>query len=133
LRFEVNFGLFPFFLGLYEVGVGPVEGAVGGCLVADEEAEVLGDGDTGGAPKGISTFARERVALEAESAEAEPLVLGHPFDEDLLGRGGGLEFLGKIGEEGFEFLGVFAWNEAGGGGGEAVRKMIKAGLGLARS
>ena len=44
LRFEVNFGLFPLFLGIYKLLVGLVEGAFGGCLVADEEAEVLGDG-----------------------------------------------------------------------------------------
>ena len=97
LRFEVNFGLFPFFLGLYKVGMGPVEGAIGGGLVADEKAEVLGDGEID-APLTHG----ERVALEAESAEAEPLVLGHPFDEELLVGGGGLVFLGEIGEEGFQ-------------------------------
>ena len=104
-----------------------VEVAVGGCLIADEEGKVGVDGFP------VLERRGESLILEAESAEAEPLVLGHPFDEDLLGGGGGLEFLDEIGEEGFELLGVFAWNETGGGGGEAVRKMIKAGLGLTLS
>ena len=45
LRFEANFGLSPFFLGLYKLGVSLVEGAVGDGLVADEECEVVRDGD----------------------------------------------------------------------------------------
>ena len=119
LRFEPNFGLFPFFLGLYKVGVGPVEGAIGGGLVADEEAEVVGDGDLD-AIDGIPTLPGERFALEAESAEALPLAQGHFFDEDLLGGGGGLEFDGEVDEEGFKILGVFACDESSGIGCEAV-------------
>lgn len=44
LRFEANFGLYPLSLGLYELVVSRVEGAFGGVMVANEEAEVLGDG-----------------------------------------------------------------------------------------
>jgi hypothetical protein len=43
LRFEPNFGLFPFFPGLYELGMHAEEGPVGGGVVADEESEVSGD------------------------------------------------------------------------------------------
>ncbi len=40
---EPNFGLFPFFLSLYELVVGFVEGSFGGIVIADEESEVFGD------------------------------------------------------------------------------------------
>ena len=70
LRFEANFGLIPFFLGLYEVGVSPVEGAFGGGLVADQEAEVLGDTEFVAGER----LAEEDLALEGEGAEGEPLV-----------------------------------------------------------
>ena len=56
----------------------------------------------------IAPFEGEGIALEAESAKAEPLIAAHLFDQDLLGGGGGLVFVHEVGEEGFEFLGVFA-------------------------
>ena len=71
------------------------------------------------------------IALEAERASAEPLVLSHSLDEDLLGGGGGLVLAHEVGEEGFEFLGVLAVNELGGVGREAVGKVVEAGFGLA--
>ena len=65
LRFEPNFGLFPCFLDLYEVGVSPVEGAFGGGLVTNEEAEVLGDAVFVAAER----LDEEDLALEGEGAE----------------------------------------------------------------
>ena len=66
LRFEPNFRLFPFLLGLYEIGVSPVEGAFGGGLVANEEAEVLGDAVFVAGER----LDEEDLALEGEGAEA---------------------------------------------------------------
>ena len=65
LRIEASFGLFPFFLGLYEFGVGLVEGAIGGRLVANEDAEVFGDAKV----LFVERLVEEGEALEAESAE----------------------------------------------------------------
>ncbi len=69
LRFEPNFRLFPLLLGTYKLLASLVEGAVGGGLVADEDSEVLGDGHLADAVPILG----ERIALEAESAAAEPL------------------------------------------------------------
>ncbi len=74
----------------------------------------------------------EYIALEAEGALAEPLVLGHFFDGDLLGRIGGLVLAEEIVEEGLQSRGIFAGDEFGGAGGEAVREVVEGGLGLAR-
>lgn len=125
LRFEANFGLFPFFLGLYEVVVGLVEGALGGDVVADEEAEVFGK-----AVFAADGLAGEGFALETEGAEGEPLVGGHFFDENLLGDGGGLVFGGEVVEESYEFLRIFAGHD-GGTGGEAVGEAVAGGDGFA--
>jgi hypothetical protein len=121
-----NFGLFPFFLGLYELGMHAEEGPVGGGVVADEESEVLGDGE-------IAIFEHldlEDMALKTEGAEAQPLVGGHFFDEDLFGVDGGLIFSDQTVDESVEFVGVLAGND-GGVGGEAVRKMVHGGDGFA--
>jgi hypothetical protein len=69
LRYEASFRLFPFFLGVYEIGVSPVEGAFGGGLVADEEAKLLGDAEFVAGER----QAEENLALEVESAEGQPL------------------------------------------------------------
>jgi hypothetical protein len=52
------------FLCLYELVVSAVKGSIGGCLVADEEAEVFGDGkaDVG------AGLVDESVSLEADGA-----------------------------------------------------------------
>jgi len=66
----------------------------------------------------------ESFALEAEGAKAEPLVLRHFLDGDLLGGGGGLVLAHEVFEKTSEFLGVFAGNESGVGR-EAVGRMIE--------
>jgi hypothetical protein len=73
LRFEVNFGLYPLFLGSYKLLVGLVEGAFGGGLVADEDSEVLGDGELDAEVSATGTGC-ERIGLEAEGAPAAPVV-----------------------------------------------------------
>lgn len=62
----------------------------------------------------------EDIVLEAERASDDPLALDHSLDQDLLGGGSGL-VVHEMGEEGFELLGIFAIDEFGGSGGEAVR------------
>ena len=98
---------------------------VGGRLVANEEAEIgmnVAAGDAG----------IEDRRLESEGTETVPLVVHHFLDEDLLAGGGGLEFVGEVGEEGVEFLAVFAGNKKGGGV-EAVGDAVEGGLGFAFS
>ena len=53
------------FLCLYELVVSAVEGAIGGSLVANEEAEVLGDGKSGVG----AGLVDESFPLEAEGAK----------------------------------------------------------------
>ena len=120
-----NFGLFPFFLGLYELVVGSVEGAFGGGVVADEESQ------GGGKAEFVDGERDAEVAvLEADGAEGEPVGLRHGFDEYLFGRGGGLVFVLEVGEERVELVLVFAGHD-GFGGLEAVRETVFAGSGFA--
>jgi hypothetical protein len=81
-----------------------VKGPVGGGLVADEKAEVFGNRLPGLAEG-------EAEALEAGGAEAEPLIEGHFFDQDLFGVGGGLVVAVEVGQERMEFFGIFVWQE----------------------
>ena len=53
------------FLCLYQLVVSPMEGSLGGSLVANEEAQVLGD--TGFFATEL--LGQESLTLEAESAE----------------------------------------------------------------
>ena len=91
----------------------PVEVTFSGVFIADEEGEVRGV-DVALDARGYD------VVLEAESTSAEPLVLAHSLDEDLLSGGSGLVLGREVGEEGFEFLGVFSGDEFSGVGGEAM-------------
>ena len=91
-----------------------MEVTFGAVLIADEEGEVLGSVDLA-----LDTYGDD-VVLEAESTSAEPLVLAHSLDEDLLSGGRGLVLGHEVGEEGFEFLGVFSGDEFSGVGGEAM-------------
>ena len=96
---------------------------VGGGLVANEESEVrmnIAFGDAGVEERG----------LEAKGAQTVPLVLYHFLDENLLGGGGRVEFSGEVGEEGVEFLAIFAAKKEGGGV-EAVRDAVEGGPGFA--
>ena len=77
------------------------EGVIGGRPVADEEGKVGGEG----AFLRAELVSGKSFALEAEGAQAEPLVLGHFLDEDLLGDVGGLVMGGEVFEETFEFGG----------------------------
>ena len=95
-------------------------------MVADEEFEVSAVAE----PVALADVLPESVGLEAESAPAEPLVLAHFFDEDLLGGSRGLIFAREVGEEGLEFLRVFASNEHGRAGCKPVGQMIEAGFGF---
>ena len=91
-----------------------VEVTFSAVLIADEEGEVLGDVDLA-----RNTYVDD-VVLEAESTSAEPLVLAHSLDEDLLSGGRGLVLGHEVGEEGFEFLGVLFGDEVSGVGREAM-------------
>jgi hypothetical protein len=64
-RFEPNFGVLSLFLCLYKLVVSPVEGPLGGSVVANEETEGLGDAGFLAA----ELLGQESLALEAESAE----------------------------------------------------------------
>src|SRR5580698_7531289 len=96
-----------------------VEGVLGGGAVANEDGKVGGDwGFFGAKSIGEKTF-----ALETESAETEPVILGHFFNEDLFGDVDGLMLSGKVCEETPEVVGIFARHEDGVGAeapGEAV-------------
>jgi hypothetical protein len=72
LRFEPNFGLFPFFLCLYKLVVGLVEATFGGSLVANEEAEGLGDAET----VAHQFQVEEGFALVAETTSCPPASMG---------------------------------------------------------
>ena len=77
-------------------------------MVADEEPQVVGHVAGG---RGFQS-----KALEAASAQGEPLVLGHFLEQNLLGSGGGLKFVVEIGDEQVELLAVFAVDEKDGAG-----------------
>jgi len=94
--------------------MGFVEGPVGRGLVADEECEVLGNWVVD-----ALHVKAEGAGLEADGAKAEPLIVGHLFDEDLLDVGGGLEFSHEVGVEAVEVVRIFFVEEEGGGS-EAV-------------
>src|ERR1700683_2422442 len=101
-----------------------VEGPVSGSLVANEEAEVGGD-----VPEEFHAVAQS-VTLKANGAETEPLVVDDFFEQDLFHVRGRLEFAKQIDLETVELLGVFAFDEVGGGG-EAVGDRVQAGFGFA--
>ena len=57
--------------------------------IAQAKGELVGDGC---------------VPLQSEGASAQPFVLGHAEDEDLLGCGGGLVFVHELLVKGAEFF-----------------------------
>jgi len=78
---------------------GLVEGPFVGGLIAQIESELLCRED-------VLVF-EDAGVLEAESAHAEPFMVGHPLDESAFGFGLGLVFCCEAGAEFAEFLGIF--------------------------
>src|SRR5205085_2444430 len=68
--------------------------------------------------------------LETDGALAEPEVLGHLLDQQLLGRGGGIVFFDETRDESVEGFGIFAFDYRAAGG-EAVAQRVLAGAGFA--
>ena len=114
-----------------------MKGAVVGCLIAQEQRELT-----------VLLFLGQirithRKVLEALSALAEPVVLGHFCDQEGFGGGCGLVLGAKAAEEGVEFVLVFfqarttgtkrpvrLGGQDGEGAGEAVAEVVEAGCGF---
>ena len=79
-------------------------------MVADEQAQVLGH-VAGAGGRGIQGY-----GLKAIGPQGQPLVLKHFLEEYLLGGGGGLKLIVKVGEEQVEFLAYFVGDEEDGTG-----------------
>jgi len=97
--FEANLVLSP--LGSYSLKLleGFVEGSFVGGLVAQVESELLGGED-------VLVF-EDAGVLEAQSAHAEPFMVGHALDENTFGFSFGLVFCCEAGAEFGEFFGIF--------------------------
>ena len=91
-------------------------------MVANEQSEVRREAAGGGG--GV-----QGDGLKAIGPQGQPLILNHFLQEYLLGAGGGLKFVVKVGEEQVEFLAFFVRDEEDGAG-EAVGKTIGAGPGF---
>jgi len=93
-----------------------IEGPFGGSLVANE------DGKVGGRHAELEVDS-DLAVLETGGAHADPVMVGHLFDQNLLGRGGGLVLGEEVIEQQVELGGVFASHETGAGS-EAVREAV---------
>ena len=101
-----------------------MEAALVGGLVAQVEGELFLVRDLAGGEIVAGGF-------EAERALAEPVMLGHGFDERGFGEGDGLMLLAERGKERIEF-GLRFGGEDAEGSGEAVAHIIQCGGGFSR-
>jgi hypothetical protein len=99
LRFEANLLLSPLGSYILQFLEGFVEGPFVGGLVAQVEGELFGGDD-------VLIF-KDAALLEAESAGAEPFVVGQALDENTFGFGLGLMFFGEPSAEIGKFLRIF--------------------------
>ena len=103
MRFEANLLLDPLGSYILEFLEGFVESSFVGGLVAQIESELL---------RGEDVLAFEDAKRhKAQSAHAEPFVIGHALDENAFGFGLRLVFFRESGAEFGEFLGIFVVEE----------------------
>jgi hypothetical protein len=98
-RNEANFFQAACFVELLELVEAAIEGALGLGSVAEHEGDLFGVAGIG--------FFRE----EGSSAEADPVLLDHFGEDDLLGCGGGLPFRDEVVDERIEFFFVLRSGE----------------------
>lgn len=91
-----------------------------GGLVAQEESELVG----------IDAGFGESLILNADGALHEPPGLGHLPNQERFGLAGGSVLVGEMGQQGFEFGGIFARYD-GAAGSEPVFERVGAGDGFA--
>ena len=102
-----------------------MEGPFGGGLIANEDSE-FGKGHT------ELEMELDFAVQEAGGAQVDPVMVGHLFDQNLLGRGGRLVLSEQVIEQQVEDGGIFAGHETGTGR-EAVREAIAGNLALPSS